>query len=324
MARIALDAMGGDHAPTETVAGAVAASGEGAEIILVGESSLLEVELARWGADLPIVHAPDVIGMGEDPARALRDKPNSSVVTCARLVASGEADGFVSAGSTGAAMAAAAIVVGRIPGVLRPTIASVFPTPGSPTVVLDSGANPEVKPEHLVQFAVMGSALSEVYFEIRHPRVGLLNIGEEKSKGRELERMAYRLLSESALNFVGNVEGRVVATDLVDVIVTDGFTGNIFLKTTEGAASLVARSFEEALAEVAPSVLAEVMPRLQPIMDRMDYETTGGALLLGVKGVVVIAHGSSSRRAVANALHMAVEGADHGLVSRLADGLGGR
>lgn len=322
MSRIALDAMGGDHAPAETVAGGVAAAREGADVLLVGDESTIRTELDKHAVSLPVHHASEVVGMGDDPARALREKPASSVAVCARLVESGEAAGFVSAGSTGAAMAAAAIVIGRISGVLRPTIASVFPTPGTPTVVLDSGANPEVKPEHLYQFALMGAVLSEVYFGVIRPRIGLLNNGEESSKGRDLERSTYRLLSDSPLNFIGNVEGRVIATDAVDVIVTDGFTGNIFLKTTEGAGSLVAKLFTEALSDIAPEVLSDVMVRIRPIIDKMDYENTGGAHLLGTRGVVVIAHGSSSRRAIANALRMARESADHGLVSRIQEEIG--
>ncbi len=316
MARIALDVSGGDRAPVETVAGALIAAGHGVDVVLVGDEVAVRRELG--GADLPVVHAPDVIGMGEDPARALRERPQSSIVACARLVKAGEAAGFVSAGSTGAAMAAAAVIVGRVPGALRPTIASVFPTPGTPTVVLDSGANPDVRPEHLVQFAEMGAALSETYFDVQAPRIGLLNIGEEKGKGRQLEKDAYQLLEQAPINFVGNFEGRDIALDKADVLVTDGFTGNVFLKTTEGVAALLSQLFREAIADASAESLAEILPLLAPVTDRLDYEATGGAHLLGVNGVVVIAHGSSSRRAVSNALRMASEGAAHGLVERVA------
>ncbi len=261
--------------------------------------------------------------MGEDPARAIREKPDSSVAVCAKLVREGRAAGFVSAGSTGAAMASAAIIVGRLEGVMRPTIASVFPTEGSPTVVLDSGANPEVKAEHLVQFAEMGSALSEIYFEVDRPRVALLNIGEEPGKGRPLDKAAYELLAAAPVNFVGNVEGRDVATDRADVIVTDGFTGNIFLKTTEGAATLVYRLVAAALADLSEDARRDVISQIDPIRRRMDYEETGGAHLLGTRGVVVIAHGSSTRRAIANALRMARDGAERGLVDRVAARIAG-
>ena len=318
MSRIALDAMGGDRAPTETVAGAVAASSQGVDVILVGDEATLGAQLLDHGVDLPIVHAPDVIGMADDPARAIREKPDSSVAMCARLVKDGEAAGFVSAGSTGAAMASAAILIGRLDGVLRPTIASVLPTRGTPTIMLDSGANPEVKPEHLVQFGEMGAALAEISLGIAHPRVALLNIGEEKGKGRPLEKAAYELLSRANVEFVGNVEGRDIAGDKADVIVTDGFTGNVFLKTIEGAGGLVISLLDEALGTATDGTKEEVMALIKPIVHRMDYEETGGAFLLGVDGVVVIAHGSSGRRAIANALVLAHDGAAGGLVSRVA------
>jgi glycerol-3-phosphate acyltransferase PlsX len=316
--RIALDVMGGDNAPAETVAGAVLAVQSGVDVLLVGDSSQIGEELERAGADLPVVHAPDTIEMGEDVGRALREKPASSVATCARLTRDGEVAGFVSAGSTGAAMAAAALIVGRIPGVLRPTIATIFPTIGTPTVVVDSGANPEVKPEHLVQFAAMGAVFSEVVLGVDRPRVALLNIGEEPGKGRQLEKDTFLRLQASHLRFVGNVEGRALSRDEADVIVTDGFTGNVFLKTVEGAAALLSILFLEALSTISPEASAELVPRLEPIRHRMDYENTGGAHLLGVEGVVVIAHGSSTRRSVSNALRLAADGAERGLPGRVA------
>jgi glycerol-3-phosphate acyltransferase PlsX len=323
LARIALDAMGGDHAPHETVAGAVEASVRGVEVILVGDTDALEGELEGHDVDgIEIVHAPDVVGMADDPARALREKPDSSISVAVKLVAYGKAAGFVSAGSTGAAMAAAAIIVGRLKGVSRPAIATIFPTPGSPTLVLDSGANPEVRPEHLAQFAVMGSVAAEVLLEVERPRVGLLSIGEEKGKGRELDKAAFDLLERAPIRFVGNVEGRDIATDKVDVIVTDGFTGNIFLKTTEGAVKMVGDYFLEALGALPKEVNEAALPALAEVKQRFDWETYGGAQLLGVRNVAVIAHGSSSRVAVANALSMASEGAERDLPGRLAMLLG--
>jgi glycerol-3-phosphate acyltransferase PlsX len=313
--------MGGDHAPGETVAGAVQAAARGVDVILVGDSELLLEELSKNDSSLPVVDAPDVIGMGDDPARALRDKPNASITVTAKLVASGEADGFVSAGSTGAAMAAAAIIIGRIPGVSRPAIASIFPTPGTPTLVLDSGANPEVRADQLAQFAIMGSVASEALLGTRPARVGLLSIGEEKGKGRELERQAYDLLEAGPVHFIGNIEGRDVATDKVDVIVTDGFTGNVFLKTTEGTASLINTYLFEAVRNLPHEIMVEVMPALNSVRDRMDWETYGGAQLLGVKGAALIAHGSSSRKAIANALVMARDSADADLPGRIAAAL---
>jgi phosphate acyltransferase len=323
LARIALDAMGGDHAPVETVAGAVEASTRGVDVVLVGNQELLEAELTTRNASLPIVDAPEVIGMGDDPARALRDKPKSSIATCARMVAAGEAGGFVSAGSTGAAMAAAAIIIGRIPGVSRPAIATIFPTPGSPTLVLDSGANPEVKADQLAQFAVMGSVAAAALLDADPARVGLLSIGEEKGKGRALERAAYELIEALPVEFVGNIEGRDVATDKVDVIVTDGFTGNVFLKTTEGTAALINSYLLEALATLPAETQEAVMPALAKVKEKMDWETYGGAQLLGVKGSALIAHGSSSRRAIANALVMAHESADKDLPGRVSRALAG-
>lgn len=318
---IALDAMGGDHAPSEIVAGAVDASERGVEVVLVGDTDAVAKELSKHDAVLPIVEAPEVIGMGDDPRRALREKPSASISVAAKLVADGSAAGFVSAGSTGAAMAAAAILIGRIPGVSRPAIASIWPTPGTPTMVLDAGANPDVKPEHLAQFGIMGSVATQTLLDVGSPRVGLLSNGEEKGKGRDLERAAYDLLEEGPTRFIGNLEGRDIATDKADVIVTDGFTGNIFLKTTEGAAQLVAQYFLEALSGLPADVQEKVFPALASVKKRMDYETYGGAQLLGVRAVVVISHGSSSRVAISNALLMAKEGAEKDLPGRLANQL---
>lgn len=316
--KIALDAMGGDNAPVETVAGAVDASRLGVDVVLVGDRSVLEAQLAEHGVDLDIVEATETIGMGDDPAKALREKPNASIPVGARLVASGEVGGFVSAGSTGAAMAAAAIIVGRVAGVARPSIATVFPTPNTPTLVVDSGANPDVNENHLYQFAVMGSIASEVLLGATNPRIGLLSIGEEKGKGRSVEKAAFELLEGSHLNFVGNVEGRDVGTDRVDVIVTDGFTGNVFLKTTEGTARLVSSYVAQELAKLSDEARAEAMPALQRVADRLDPETYGGGHLLGVRGAVVIAHGSSTRKAIANALVMARDGIERDIPSRIA------
>ena len=290
-------------------------------MVLVGNAEVLGTELSSHDADLPIVDAPDVIGMGDDPSRALREKPKASITVCARLVQSGEAGGFVSAGSTGAAMAAAAIIMGRVAGVSRPAIATTFPTPGSPTLVLDSGANPEVKPEQLAQFAVMGSVAAHALLGVETPRVGLLSIGEEKGKGRDLERAAYDLIESGPVEFVGNIEGRDIAFDKVDVIVTDGFTGNVFLKATEGTASLIASYVLEALSTLPSDVQAAVLPALAAVREKMDWETYGGAQLLGVKGSALIAHGSSSRRAITNALVMARDSADKDLSGRVAAAL---
>lgn len=322
MARIALDAMGGDHAPTETVAGAVEASRRGIDVVLVGDETIIRTELARHDAKLEITDAPEVVGMGDDPASALREKPRSSIAVAARMVSEGRADGLVSAGSTGAAMAAAAIIIGRLKGLSRPAIATVFPTPGSPTLVLDAGANVEVKPAQLAQFGVMGSVAAQVLLSVARPRVGLLSIGEEKGKGRDLEKAAYTLLESAPVDFVGNLEGTDIAHDKADVIVTDGFTGNVFLKTTEGTARLVAGYIAESLAGLPDPARELAIAAVADVKALLDHETYGGAHLLGVESVVIICHGSSSRTGIANALVMASEAADGDLPGRLAAQLG--
>lgn len=314
--------MGGDNAPDELVAGAIAATDQGVEVVLVGDEAIIGPLLEDRGSTLPVVHAPDTIAMGDDPARALREKPEASVSVAAKMVRSGEAAGFVSAGSTGAALAAAAILVGRAPGVSRPSIASIWPTSPTPTVVLDSGANPDVKPSHLMQFAIMGTVAAEVFLGLSHPRVGLLSIGEEKGKGRGLERAVYGLLAESDLNFIGNVEGRDVGTDRADVIVTDGFTGNVFLKAVEGTARMIATLTAEAVSHLDATTQASMIPVLAELRRRLDPETYGGGHLLGVAGVVVIAHGSSTSVSVANALRMAGDGAERDLAGRVTARIG--
>jgi glycerol-3-phosphate acyltransferase PlsX len=326
MARIALDAMGGDDAPRQTVLGAIDAAERGVDVVMVGDESVLAAELAHHGADLPVVHAPEVIGMDEDPAAAIRSKKGASVTVAARLVSSGDAVGMVSAGSTGAALAAAAFVIGRVKGVARPAIATIFPI-GSPTVVLDAGANIDVKPEHLAQFASMGRVVAQIYLDIDEPTVGLLNIGEEEAKGRDLEKEAFGLIAAMPLDFVGNVEGRDLGTGTADVIVTDGFTGNVLLKTAEGTSRAVGRFVLGALAESDDPAIQEasqvILPYLSELRQAFDPEAYGGAHLVGVKGTVVIAHGSSSRIAIANALELASEGAERDLVGRIEAGLGG-
>ncbi len=322
MPLIALDAMGGDNAPEAMVMGAIAAAEQEVDVVLVGDEAILAPLLDRHGSGLSVVHAPDTIAMGDDPARALREKPEASVSVAAKMVRSGQAAGFVSAGSTGAALAAAAILVGRAPGVRRPSIASIWPTSPTPTVVLDSGANPDVKPSHLMQFALMGTVAAEVFLGLSHPRVGLLSIGEEKGKGRDLERAAYGLLAESGLNFIGNVEGRDVGTDRADVIVTDGFTGNVFLKAVEGTARMIATLTAEEVSHLDASTQEAVIPVLAGLRRRLDPETYGGGHLLGAAGVVVIAHGSSTALSIANALRMAGDGAERDLVGRVTARIG--
>lgn len=320
MPLVAVDAMGGDSAPRENVEGAILAAEQGVRVVLVGDEDQIASILDGRDKGIAVRHCTEFITMDDDPARAIREKKDASVVVAARMVASGEADALVSAGSTGAALAAAVFLIGRLPGVSRPGIASIFPTGH---VIMDVGANIECKPEHLVQFAVMGAALSTVYQGVENPRVGLLNIGEEASKGRELERAAHVLLSESeAVDFVGNVEGRDLATDVADVFVTDGFTGNILLKTGEGAGKVIQKMILETLSQPEyVEMVQKLMPAFMEIRERLSAERVGGAHLVGTKGVVVIAHGSSSRIAIHNAIEIAAEGAASGLVDKVRTGI---
>lgn len=321
MARIAVDVMGTDHGPAEIVAGAVLAAESGHDVVLVGREEVVEPELDAVGADLPVVHAPEVVEMHDHPAKAVRDKPGSSVLTAARLVASRGADALVSAGSTGAAIASASIVIGRIKGVLRPAIATPIPRPGKPVLLLDAGANLEVRPVHLVQFGVMGALLAEIVYGIDRPRVGLLNIGAEPAKGRDVERSAFGLLEEAPVNFVGNVEGGDLVREVADVFVTDGFTGNVALKTIEAAAGLVARLIDRAFESLPDDVLPQVATPMSDIREIIDPARYGGAHLVGTSAGVVICHGSSSRLAIFNAIRLATEGVKGGLIERLEHGL---
>jgi glycerol-3-phosphate acyltransferase PlsX len=320
MPLIAVDAMGGDAAPREIVEGAILAATQGSRIALVGDESQISPMLDGRGVDVSVVHASQVITMHDVPHKAIREKKDASVAVAARMVSDGEADAMVSAGSTGAALASAAFLIGRLPKVDRPGIASIFPTGH---VVMDVGANIECKPEHLLQFAVMGSAVATVYQGIENPRVGLLNIGEEDSKGRDLEKDTFELLTQSnAVNFAGNVEGRDLATDVADVIVTDGFTGNVLLKTGEGTGKVIQRLILETLAKPEfVDAVQELMPAFIELRERLSPESVGGAHLIGTKGVVVIAHGSSSRVAISNAIKIAAEGSIKGLVEKVSAGI---
>lgn len=317
---VAVDAMGGDRAPGEIVAGACRAATElGVEVLLVGDPE----RIGDTGG-LPVIAASEVIEMHDDPAAAVRTKRDSSLVRAAELVRDGYAGAMVSAGNTGAAMVSALLRMGRIKGVNRPAIATPIPVPGStPTVVLDAGANAECSPAWLVQFAQMGSTFSRQRFGIPEPRVGLLSIGEEASKGTSLVKETHRMLAAGAagpeVHFVGNVEGRDVMSDAVDVVVTDGFTGNVVLKTIEGSmrfamkAVLAALDSDESTKEAGEVVL----PALLPLAEELDADTYGGAMLLGVRGVCVISHGSSSSRAIVNAIRVARDAIDADLVGRL-------
>jgi glycerol-3-phosphate acyltransferase PlsX len=316
---VAVDAMGGDRAPEEIVAGARRASTEhGIDVLLVGPADLGErVDLTG----LALREASEVIAMSEDPAQGVRRKKDSTLVRAAEAVRDRHASAMVSAGNTGATMASALLRMGRIHGVSRPAIATPIPVPGStPTVLLDAGANAEVQPEWLVQFAQMGSVFAKHRFGLPTPRVGLLSIGEEPGKGDALRKAAYDLLAVApAIEFIGNVEGRDVMTDAVDVIVTDGFTGNVVLKTLEGGLRAVMNALVGAFGS-DPEYQRHVdalMPALLPVYETLDPETYGGAMLLGVDGICIISHGSSSERAILNAIRVAREMADDQIVDEL-------
>jgi len=310
--RIALDAMGGDFAPDRIVAGAVeaAASAAGAfEVVLVGDSVVLKERFGKQihGLPIEIAHADDVISMEEAPVVALRKKRASSIGIAMDLHRSGQVDAVVSAGNTGAAMGSALLTLGRLKGVSRPAIASLFPSTRGATLVLDVGANTEVTVSNLLQFAVMGSLVAERVFEVTEPMVGLLSIGEEGSKGTEMVVETHRKLLGSGLNFIGNVEGQDILTGAADVIVCDGFTGNIVLKFTEGITSFLTAGVKRGLSKSPLAYVGALLmtPVLDEIKKDLDYEEYGGAPLLGIDGVVIICHGGSSAKAIRNALIIA-------------------
>lgn len=320
--KVVLDAMGGDHAPHAEIDGALAATRDfGIGVILVGQREKVEPELRRcgWRGDgdrgIEFVEAAEVIGMDDPVAISVRRKKKSSLRIGARLVADGHADGFISAGNTGAAMATAKMVIGMLSGVDRPALAAMIPTKtGKPTLLLDVGANAECKAEHLVQFAVMGDAYSRAVLGTAKPSVALMSIGEEEMKGNDLTKEAFPLLrSLRNLNFVGNVEGRDVFTGAIDVIVTDGFTGNVMLKLSEGLTdamlSMIKRELTTSAVTKAGAMLAK--PAFRNIKKRLDYSEYGGVPLLGVSQIVVIAHGSSNSRAIRNAIRSVKEFSRH-------------
>ena len=315
MTTIALDAMGGDHAPKAEVEGAIqAAKHHDVRVILVGQEERLKQELALhegW-QDLPleIRHASEVITMDDHAGKAMRTKKDSSIRIANRLVRDGEAAGVVSAGNTGAAMATAKMVQGMIPGVERPALASAFPTAtvNRYVVVVDVGANVDSSAKMLAQFAVMGEVYSRVIFRVERPRIGLLSIGEEEHKGNELTHEATKLLKEmKSLNFIGNVEGRDLYTDRADVIVCDGFVGNVALKVSEGVAEVIRHMLRESLQATITRKIGALMARsaFAEFKKRIDYSEFGGAPLLGVKGVCIISHGRSNAKAIKNAIRMA-------------------
>ena len=324
MLPIAVDAMGGDNAPTAIVAGARRAVEElGIPVVLVGRAA----ELGDTGG-LEVIEASEVIEMDADAGSSVRKMKDSSLVRAAEAVRDGKASAMVSAGNTGATMASALLRMGRIKGVQRPAIATPIPVPGAdtPTVLLDAGANAECSAEWLVQFAQMGAVFAKQRFGIASPRVGLLSIGEEPTKGNPLVKETHKLLAEGSwigatgAQFIGNVEGRDIMTDDVDVVVTDGFTGNVALKTLEGSLKSIINSLLAAFdsSDEARAAAAVLWPSLLPLYDSLDPENTGGAMLLGVDGVCIISHGSSSDRAMVNAIRVAADMVTANVVGHIA------
>jgi glycerol-3-phosphate acyltransferase PlsX len=315
--RIAVDAMGGDYAPGELIKGAIAAvDDDKIEIVLVGQEDVVRVELNNHdpaGCGVSVVHASEVITMEERPVPAVKEKRDSSIVVGIHLIKSGEVAAFVSAGNTGAVMAAATLILGRTKGIfrpalgavfLRPALGAVFPFPTGPVLCLDLGANADCKPMSLAQFGKMGSIYMQKIFGVESPRIGLLSSGEEDTKGSQMVQKAHKMLRKSKLNFIGNVEGRDIASGRADVIVTDGFTGNVLLKLGEGIGEMLLGALRKAVAE-NPNFMeaADLLePTFHSIIGTLDYREYGGALLFGVNGNVIVAHGRSHADAIKNAI----------------------
>jgi len=308
--RLAIDAMGGDYAPREVVRGAVAARDllPQDEIILVGDEAAIRQELQATRASLDrltLVHATQQVGMAEPPVEAVRRKPDSSMRRAMALVRAKEADAVISAGNTGAFVAAAHMVVKRLPGVRRPGISVVFPTFYGPVVLIDVGANVDSRPVHLLQYGIMASVYARKVIGIEKPRVGILSIGEESEKGNELAREARELLSRAPVHFCGNAEGRDIFNGRFDVVVCDGFVGNIVLKCVEALAGSMLQTIMQEVKALDPEVKGKLAPILGELQRRHDAEEYGGAPLLGVEGIVIICHGNAKARAIANALRAA-------------------
>jgi phosphate acyltransferase len=311
--RVAVDAMGGDRGPDEVIAGALTAAADGIIPVVFGPASLNARGLEH-------VVAEQVIAMDEKPAEAVRAKPDSSLVAACRAIREGKADAVISAGNTGAMLAAGLLEIRRIPGVARPAIAAPLPARDGPSVLLDCGANADARPEHLLQFGYMGSIFSEEILGVARPEVRLLSIGEEPEKGNQLTLEAHALLEQSELNFCGNTEGRDLLAKAADVVVTDGFTGNVALKTMEGTIRVVVQGLRDEITATKRGKLGGLIirPATRRLRRRLDPETYGGAYLLGLRGLAVIAHGNSSQVAIANAIRLAARGVEHDITGRLA------
>ena len=314
--RVAVDAMGGDRAPDEIIAGAVAAASESVDPLLFGRRELLE-PLAQG---LEIVHADDIVEMDEKPSDAAREKRGSSMFAACRSVGEGEAQAVVSAGNTGAMLAAGLLEIRRLPDVHRPAIAVPLPSVGGTSVLIDAGANADARPEHLLQFGHMGSVFAEEILAIPDPKVALLSIGEEPEKGNRLVRETHPLLAESHLDFLGNVESRDLLAHAADVVVCDGFTGNMALKLMEGTIKTLLDELRGEISATSRGKLGGLLirPAARGLRERLDPDTYGGAYLLGLRGLSVIAHGNSSRTAIANAITLGAQGAAGNVVERVA------
>jgi glycerol-3-phosphate acyltransferase PlsX len=322
---VAVDAKGGDHAPDEVVKGALSVAGERLRLLLVGpEPEIGSLPGVAGSPFVEVVHAPDLIGASDEPTKAVRGKPDSSLVVATRLVAEGKADAVVSAGNTGAVVVAGLLYVRRMKGVLRPAICQLMPAVPLPVVLLDVGANAEVRPEHLRQFAIMGQVFASEVVGLNDPQVGLLSIGEEPTKGTPVVVEANRLLmTDPAINFFGNVEGYDIMARVVDVIVTDGFTGNVALKVTEGTARTILHEIRNAVtgswrAKVGALIMAPDLRRIRSALDPEDY---GGSYLLGLNAPVVIAHGNSHERGISNAVKTASRAVTSGLLPTIGERL---
>lgn len=329
--RVALDAMGGDNAPGEIILGAVQAAREyGIGVYLVGREEVIRAELAKHdttGLDLPIVHTDEVIEMDDHPATAVRRKKNASIILALQLVRDGKALGAVSAGNSGAMMAASLFTLKRLPGVDRPALGGIFPTKDKACLVIDMGANTDCKPEYLQQFALMGSIYMERIFKTSSPRVGLLANGEEESKGNQQVVETHKLLKQNAaalgINFIGNVEGRDIPAGVVDIVVCDGFVGNVVLKLSEGLAeTLLGLIRTEMTSSLVNKLAAAILkPGLRKVFKRLDYAEYGGVPLLGVNGSAIISHGRSNAKAIKNALRVARQTAETGVAQAITEGL---
>jgi len=322
--KIALDAMGSENSPAAEIEGAVAAVKEHpADIVLVGKKDLIKAELAKHHCDFPVVEASQVIVMTDHPSEVMRDKRDSSISVGMRMLKNKEVDAFVSAGNTGAVTTAATLILGRIEGIERPALSIFITLPSSPILLLDVGANANCKPEYLVQFAQMGSVYMEKIFGVEKPRVGLLSNGEEDIKGNSLVCEAHKMLKATSLNFVGNIEGNNLPLNKTDVVVTDGFTGNILIKVGEGIGEVIVQGVKQALTSrpYLKMVALILKPALKNAFKSVDYSEYGGAPLLGVNGNVIIGHGRSNAKAISSALFIAKRAVEQDIVGAIRKGI---